>query len=813
MIPTAPGTQRPIDVLLCHPWRDDSGTLRPSGKGDATTHPDFADLCADILGALEHCRVSLDGFEADADRAERTLRASARIKGYDVTDADVERARRTAMIDAAKGGLPLLVPAACRENRKRKAHVERVTACMIDVDHATDAQWAAAEARLAEAGLAWLAYGSPKDGLTPGEVRRRLVLPTSRDMSVAESERLQRAVPALLGLEADSATYDASRGFYVGAIDGQDPYVAGTDTGAALDVDAILAAQSEPSRPEAPRSKYADARVERRAAPCPAGVAPETHAVTLCRAHTPAVEGAHGGTELLRLARDLVHGLALAPAVAADVAWREYNPRCVPPWRAEQRSEFDRKFSEARQPDGQPPGWLLPGAASIESPALDAPAFVTTRSGKERWHIDPRGGAYAYVQFGDRALHPSLRETGADAYVRTHDGAKRRTAQQMIDEDPTAIAEKVAVDFSRSAAATWAPAQRTIYTGVAAPRVAPRFDANVDTWLRLLAGEQYDSVALFAASCAREFISRPAIALAVLGPDSIGKSLLAKALAAMWDATHPVALSVVLAQFNASMARCPIVLDDECAALKHGDVSTETFRDLVQSEARDIEPKGLERRTLLGCQRFMITGNDETDIRFADADAGALAALGVRLVIVAVPAAKRSDVIAALDRCHVPGSGRVDMLRVTGHLAWLQAEHAPRIGVERFIGEASSDDAVAALMRWRVLEHEALFARLAAVLDGSVAGYADVFVRDGLLLARTDELAARVGLSGARDVRRALGRACGGRVVVKVGAKAVTCAELDALLIARTMRLDVERVRSVLASGAPPSLIGANFTR
>ena len=814
MIPIAPGTARPIDVLLCTPWRDDNGAMRPSGKGEPITHPDFADLCADLLAALEECRVSLDGHETAADRAERTLRANAQIKhAPEPTPDAVQRTRRTAAIDATKGGLPLLVPAVCRDNRKRKANVERVTVFICDVDHATDAQWNAALERIDAAGLAWLAYGSPKDGLTPGEVRRRLVLSTSRDMSVAESERMQRAVPALLGLEADSATYDASRGFYVGAIEGADVYVAGTDEGAALDVDAVLREFKEPEPSnQTSRSKYAGVRLDARAAQCPPGVAPETHAVTLCREHIPAVEGEHGGTELLRLARDLVHGLALAPAIAAAVAWTHYNPRCEPPWRDAQRQEFDRKFTEARLPDGREAGWLLAGAPPIAESAIDAPAFVTTRSGKERWHLDPRHGAYAFVPFGERALHASLRETGADAYVQTHEGAKRKSPQALLDEGPTAIAENVAVDFA-CAHTTWMPATRTVREGVHARALAPRFDADVDAWLHALAADQYERVALFVASCARAFIARPAVALAVLGPDSIGKTLLARALAAMWGATHPVSLSVVLAQFNASMARCPIVLDDECAALKHEDLSTEAFRDLVQSDARDIEPKGLERRTLLGCQRFVLTGNDATDVRFADAGVGALDALGVRLVIVAVPRERRVAIIAALDKCHVPDSSRVDLERVCGHLAWMQAEFASRIGPDRFIGQGDTDDVAAALMLWRVAEFDALFERVASVLCGDVSGYADVFVHDGRLLVRTDELASKVGLESGRAVRRALGRACLGRVVVKLGAKAVTCAEIDALLVTRTMRLDVERVIAALDEGVPPALASSTFKR
>ena len=76
-----------------------------------------------------------------------------------------------------------------------------------------------------------------------------------------------------------------------------------------------------------------------------------------------AIQGAGGHNALLWAARAMVVGFQLSDEQALQLLWGHYNPRCVPPWDREDKSEckdFERKVSQARAtPCEKAPGWLL----------------------------------------------------------------------------------------------------------------------------------------------------------------------------------------------------------------------------------------------------------------------------------------------------------------------------------------------------------------------------------------------------------------------------------------------------------------------
>lgn len=77
----------------------------------------------------------------------------------------------------------------------------------------------------------------------------------------------------------------------------------------------------------------------------------------------PAIQGQGGHNALLWAARAMVVGFDLDDATALALLWAEFNPRCQPPWDADdeaQRKDFERKVLEARRTPGEKPqGWLL----------------------------------------------------------------------------------------------------------------------------------------------------------------------------------------------------------------------------------------------------------------------------------------------------------------------------------------------------------------------------------------------------------------------------------------------------------------------
>jgi hypothetical protein len=383
-IPTSDGADRPIDTLFCMAWwSEKEEQWKPSGTGRHDTLSGFAGLAEVVAAIIDETNVPTAGLEGHADVAARTARA----KGVTSPEA-IAHARQCAVMDAAKKQLPLFVPGAFRDNRKKKELCEHVSAYLGDFDCETEETYARAVAILNASGVAWLAYGTPKDGIpkTPDEptrcVRRRLVIATSRDMTPNESEHMQRALPRLLGLTPDKQSHDPSRGFFVGTVDDRVPFTDGNLNGRAIDVDAVLAAapvvalKTRTSKPKAANltattgERIANgSSAPRESRRCPPDETPETHALTISRTAPPAIQGKGGHTALFNVACDLVVGLGVAPDVAREILWREYNPRCDPPWTEDEWHDFDRKIDEAETRSTRESGYLLAsdtGPATVE---------------------------------------------------------------------------------------------------------------------------------------------------------------------------------------------------------------------------------------------------------------------------------------------------------------------------------------------------------------------------------------------------------------------------------------------------------------
>jgi hypothetical protein len=539
----------------------------------------------------------------------------------------------------------------------------------------------------------------------------------------------------------------------------------------------------------------------------------------LARAHAlaqrlaPSVED-HGGDEaLLRAATELATVLGEDAAAITAVLTETFNPRCLPPWpaaklkreagraalrQATPEARYGRRAA-ARRHNAEPHKDPFHAPDADEIPADTGAVFVVTQDGNEMWHYDPRVESYTPV--GMRALHASLKASGADAYVTAMVGPKFVSPQTLLNEGPTTLVEHVHVDFTRGRGA-WLDG-KLMRVGVPSPEIAPAYDRCADAWLRALAGTAYPALAVFVASCAQQHLHRPAVSLVLLGPHSIGKSVLAKALARMWGVTHPVTLRAVIDKFNSTISRCPIVLDDECHALKAKLLSTEQFRDLVQSEARDIEPKGLEKRTLLGCQRFMITGNDASDLRFTDVSGpGAVEAMAARMLLVNVEHDRRVDLEALLAAVHSE-PGRVDMDRLAGHLAWIQASTA--VGGERFIGSSLADAgaSAAALVRGVVEANADLFDRLRATLEGTRKPDKAIMLERGSVWVRAVELVGVLQSGGefwdATRVARSLAPFRTSRVHVRTAAGVQRAWELDVVRLVEAVGADADAALATLA--------------
>ncbi len=139
-------------------------------------------------------------------------------------------------------------------------------------------------------------------------------------------------------------------------------------------------------------------------------------------------------------------------------------------------------------------------------------------------------------------------------------------------------------------------------------RVNVAFDANVDTFLRLLGGETYEALADWLAAVVD--MSRPLPALALDGAAGAGKSLLAYGLAGLWGA-EPIPLVKATQRFNAGILACPLAFGDETIPRQsNGDPDTESLREIIVRQAHAVERKGAEVSRAIGPLRVIVAAND-----------------------------------------------------------------------------------------------------------------------------------------------------------------------------------------------------------
>jgi hypothetical protein len=135
--------------------------------------------------------------------------------------------------------------------------------------------------------------------------------------------------------------------------------------------------------------------------------------------------------------------------------------------------------------------------------------------------------------------------------------------------------------------------------------------AHVDRWLRALFGSDYGAAAQWLAAVTA--LDRPAPCIYLAGPKSLGKSLLASGLAALWSRPDPVAMVDAIKDFNASTGECPLIFTDEGFPER---LNFEDFKRVITQHSRSVNAKYRSPVDVEGCGRFMIAANNEDVLRY-----------------------------------------------------------------------------------------------------------------------------------------------------------------------------------------------------
>jgi len=146
----------------------------------------------------------------------------------------------------------------------------------------------------------------------------------------------------------------------------------------------------------------------------------------------------------------------------------------------------------------------------------------------------------------------------------------------------------------------------------------PRFDEEVDTWLRKMFDSDYPEVENWIVNALEINDGKPICALSIQGPSGCGKGLLVRGITECFIPSFVVG-GVAFHQFNASMLDAAVIHIDEGwpADLEAKGNIPDLFRGLVSAEPKKIQVKFHPDVDFRGAPRIILTSNSDNLLRGA----------------------------------------------------------------------------------------------------------------------------------------------------------------------------------------------------
>ena len=142
--------------------------------------------------------------------------------------------------------------------------------------------------------------------------------------------------------------------------------------------------------------------------------------------------------------------------------------------------------------------------------------------------------------------------------------------------------------------------------------IDPRYDADIDAYLHAMFGERYDDICRCLASVPQA--DMPMAAIVIEGPDSIGKGMIAHAIAQVY-AYGRFCSGRVFDRFNAALTQTPVVFFDEgLPPNAHNASVSQKLRSFIGGGQQDVERKGIDIQPITTNPRVMISTNDLTEV-------------------------------------------------------------------------------------------------------------------------------------------------------------------------------------------------------
>jgi len=267
----------------------------------------------------------------------------------------------------------------------------------------------------------------------------------------------------------------------------------------------------------------------------------------------------------------------------------------------------------------------------------------------------------------------------------TKNGYRRRSFNEIVC-DYGDVASKVVVDLAIDKT-YFDTTTRTVYEAATPLRkLEPKFDEQIDTWLKRLGGKQYKKLVDWLA-CVSD-LNKLLCAVYFDGVGDSGKTLFAYGLAKLWTEGPPAEVDATLGTFNDEITRCPLALADEEIPKKHQQNVTAVLRSMLSTPSRTLKRKFLPTAEVRGAIRLVLAANNEFLLESKDvATAADLKSIAQRFFYV------HADQVAAdyLNSLSRETTKQWAKSGIAQHALWLAKNHVVENPGRRFWVEGSID--------------------------------------------------------------------------------------------------------------------------